>query len=400
MQPLDVSKISKSIVFRFLNKIKHGKIIVHEGQQVITFTGTMQNPDDCVIVYIRRSDVYKKILLGGSVAAGESFIQGDWDTTHLTKLIEIFIRNSNLFDAIDQPISKFFNFSKNLIARLLPNNIRRAKKNILAHYDLGDYFFSLFLDRSMMYSCALYEPSDISLDKAAENKIKKICDQLELKSSDHVLEIGCGWGGFAIYAAKQFGCKITATTISDKQFAYVKNKIANLDLENQIEVLNVDYRNLVGSYDKIVSIEMIEAVGCPYFDLFFNICNRLLKVEGLFFLQSIVINDQAFNKAKNEIDFIKKYIFPGGCLPSVQAISTCIASQTNFQLLAFKDIGKHYVKTLNDWHKNFDSKKDEVLAQGFNEEFIRMWQYYFAYCMAGFSTTYISDIQALWRKRK
>jgi len=250
-----------------------------------------------------------------------------------------------------------------------------------------------------MYSCALYEPSDICLDEAAKKKIDKICDKLELKAGDHVLEIGSGWGGFALYAAMKYGCKITTTTVSEKQYAFVKEKIKQLGLENQIELLNLDYRNLSGQYDKVVSIEMIEAVGHKFFELFFYKCNHLLKPGGLFFLQAIVINDQAYEAAKNEIDFIKKYIFPGGCLPSVCSISKSIASQTKMQLISLEDIGTHYVSTLNDWQHKLLTNEEAILAQGFAENFIRMWQFYFCYSAAGFESNYISNIHALWRKR-
>lgn len=213
------------------------------------------------------------------------------------------------------------------------------------------------------------------------------------------LEIGSGWGGFAVYAAQIYGCKITTTTISDKQYAFIKEKIKHLGLENQIELLNLDYRKLSGQYDKVVSIEMLEAVGYKYMDTFFHQCNQLLKPEGLFFLQTIVINDQAYEAAKNEVDFIKKYIFPGGCLPSVFSISKSIATQTKMQLISLEDIGKHYVATLSDWQNKLLANKLSLLAQGFTASFIRMWQFYFCYSAAGFESRYISDIHVLWQKR-
>lgn len=396
---LDSTRLSKKIILKLLEKIEHGKIVINDRDETFTFTGRMESPDDVVIINIRRPSAYSKIVFGGSVGAGKSFIDGDWDTNILPKLIEIFIKNPNLFNTIESPLSRVVNFIYSGFLKIFKNNIKRAKENILAHYDLGNDFFNLFLDKSMMYSCALYEPNNISLEEASELKLKAICTQLELKPSDHLLEIGSGWGGFAIYAAQHYGCKITTTTISDKQFSYVKNKVSSLGLQNQIEVLNVDYRHLKGQYDKIVSIEMIEAVGYQYFDVYFRICNDLLKPNGLFFLQAITINDQAYTKAKKHIDFIKKYIFPGGCLPSVHAISSSIATKTNFQLQHFKDIGKHYVKTLKDWQSHLDANRDSIYALGFTDEFIRMWQFYFSYCIAGFDTGYISDIHALWRKR-
>lgn len=400
MRYLNLNSLSKSIVFKLLRKLKAGKIIINDHGKTTTFSGLVENPNDIAIINIQHPSAYRKILFGGSIGAGKSFIDGDWDTDNLVKVIDIFIKNQELFESIDSPISRLVYFIYNLYSKMFKNNIKRAKENIIAHYDLGNDFFKLFLDPSMMYSCALYEPEEISLDEASLTKIKTICTQLDLKPTDHLLEIGTGWGGFAIYAAKHYGCKITTTTISDKQYLYVKEKISKLGLEHQIEVVNVDYRNLSGSYDKIVSIEMIEAVGHQYFDQYFNTCNKLLKPNGLFFLQAIVINDKAYSAAKNQVDFIKKYIFPGGCLPSVHAISSSISTQTNLQLTHFRDIGKHYVKTLQDWQTRLLENLDAIYAQGFSEEFLRMWQFYFSYCIAGFSSSYISDIHAVWRKRK
>ncbi len=399
MRYLDLNSFSKSIIFKLLRKLKKGKIIINDSGQTMTFSGLVENPNDVAIINIQRPSAYRKILFGGSIGAGKSFIDGDWDTDNLVKVIDIFIKNRELFESIDSPISRSIYFIYNLYSKMFKNNIKRAKENIIAHYDLGNDFFKLFLDPSMMYSCALYEPEEISLDEASLTKIQTICTHLDLKPTDHLLEIGSGWGGFAIYAAKHYGCKITTTTISDKQYVYVKEKISKLGLEHQVEVVNIDYRNLSGNYDKIVSIEMIEAVGHQYFDQYFNTCNKLLKPNGLFFLQAIVINDQAYSAAKNQVDFIKKYIFPGGCLPSVHAISSSISTQTNLQLTHFRDIGTHYVKTLEDWQKRLLENLDTIYAQGFSEEFLRMWRFYFSYCIAGFASSYISDIHAVWRKR-
>lgn len=389
----------KKIFFKVLKKIKLGAINLKDLSGSYLFKGESATPDECVTINIKHPRAYRKILLEGSVGAGKSYIDGDWDADDLTKLIALFIENKALFNDIESPIARISSLILAIYYKLNINTIRRAKNNILSHYDLGNDFFQLILDPCMMYSCALYEPADLSLKEAAQKKIQKICTKLELRPQDHLLEIGTGWGGLAIYAAQEYGCKITTTTISDKQYAFVKEKIKRLGLENQIELLNLDYRKLSGQYDKVVSIEMIEAVGHRYFDVFFNQCNQLVKPEGLFFLQAIVINDQAYEAAKNEIDFIKRYIFPGGCLPCVFSIFKSIATQTKMQLLSFEDIGKHYVTTLNDWHDNLLANKQAILDQGFTENFIRMWQFYFCYCAAGFERNYISDIHALWRKR-
>lgn len=394
---LDV--LSKKIILKALTKIKQGTIQVNDRAAHYIFGETNKIIGKKSTINIIHPKAYKKILLEGSVGAGKSYIDGDWNTDDLQKLIGLFIENNSLLSNIESPFAHFLSWIRTISYKLNKNTIHQAKDNILAHYDLGNDFFQLILDPSMMYSSALYEPPSLSLDEAAKKKIQRICNQLDLKPSDHILEIGTGWGGFAIYAAQEYGCKITTTTISDKQYAFVKDKIKQLGLEHQIELLNLDYRKLSGQYDKVVSIEMIEAVGHKYFDAFFHQCNRLVKPEGLFFLQAIVINDQAYEAAKNEVDFIKKYIFPGGCLPSVFSISKSIALNTKMQLISFDDIGKHYVTTLKDWHHNLLVNRKAMISQGFTDNFIRMWEFYFCYSAAGFKSNYISDIHALWRKR-
>jgi cyclopropane-fatty-acyl-phospholipid synthase len=389
--------LSKKILSKVLKKITKGAIKLVDPDGAYVF-GNLDSAE-CVTITIKNPQAYKKVLLEGSVGAGRSYIDGDWETDDLTQLITLFIQNASLFTDIESPLARLFSVFRTIGYKLHINTVGRAKDNILAHYDLGNDFFQLILDPSMMYSCAIYDPEDSSLSEASQKKLQEICTKLALKPQDHLLEIGTGWGGFAIYAAQNYGCKITTTTISDKQYAFVKEKIKQLGLENQIELLNQDYRKLSGQYDKVVSIEMIEAVGHKYFDVFFNQCNQLVKPAGLMFLQAIVINDKAYEAAKDEVDFIKRYIFPGGCLPSVFSITQSIATQTTLQLLEFEDIGSHYVKTLNDWHKNLLHNKQAILFQGFTDEFIRTWQFYFCYCAAGFQTHYISTIHALWRKR-
>ncbi|KTD32932.1 cyclopropane-fatty-acyl-phospholipid synthase [Legionella nautarum] len=393
-------KFYKKIFFNLLNSISHGTIKVYDHGSSYVFGHEQEKNDLIVTITINNPGTYRAIVLGGSVGAGKSYIDGDWDTDNLQNLITIFIKNDSIFENIESPIARFFSLIRTISYKLKINSIRRAKKNILAHYDLGNDFFKLILDPLMMYSCALYKPSDISLEEASKKKLHAICSALQLKSSDHLLEIGAGWGALACYAAQEYGCRVTTTTISEKQYLYVQEKINQLGLNHQINLLKDDYRKLSGQYDKVVSIEMIEAVGHRYLDTFFRQCHQLLKPEGLFFLQAIVINDQAYEAAKDEVDFIKKYIFPGGCLPSVLSINKSIAKQTTLKLLSFEDIGQHYVFTLNDWHKKLIVNKQEVLALGFTESFIRTWEFYFCYCAAGFQTYYISNIHALWQKRR
>ena len=391
--------LAQRIIFNLFSKIQYGKITVYDSGRYSVFSGTEALTTHAVTVRVNNPKIYRTVLLGGSIGAGKSYMDGDWEVDDLTKLIEIFIQNTSLFKQIESPTAKIINFLYRFAAKFRPNNPTWAKKNILSHYDLSNEFFQIFLDPTMMYSCAIYEPGNITQEEASRQKLATICNQLRIKSSDHILEIGTGWGGFALFAAREYGCKVTTTTISDKQYQYVKNLIQQSGLSDRIELLNLDYRKLTGQYDKLVSIEMIEAVGHRYFDTFFKQCNHLVKSGGLFFLQAITINDQSYQSARKEIDFIKKYIFPGGCLPSIHSISQSITSQTQMQLIHLRDIGKHYVTTLNDWQHKFVAQMTAIKQQGFSEKFIRMWVFYFSYCAAGFDSGYISTIHALWQKR-
>lgn len=387
------------ILFSLLSKISYGRISISDDTGIHVFEGSVHVDTHAVNVRINDRRVYSRILINGSLAAGETYFQGYWDVDDLTKLIEIIIKNTEIFSQIDGASSRMINLILRIAQAFKINDITRSKKNILAHYDLGNEFFMQFLDPSMMYSCALFEPANIGLAEASLNKIERICQKMRLQSSDHILEIGTGWGSFAFYAAQKYGCHVTTTTISDKQYAYVKQKIEHLGLKDKIELLNLDYRQLNGKYDKVVSIEMIEAIGYKYFDTFFRQCNALTKPNGLFFLQAILINDQAYDRARHEVDFIRKYIFPGGCLPSMGAIASSIAKHTQFQLINFNDIGPHYATTLHAWLNNFNEHITQIRQMNFSEEFIRMWRYYFCYCAAAFNQRYITDVHALWKKR-
>jgi len=273
-----------------------------------------------------------------------------------------------------------------------------SSRNIQAHYDLGNDFFQLFLDPTMMYSSGIFEHLQMTLEEASIAKLERICRKLDLKPGDRVIEIGTGWGGFAMHAARHYGCHVTTTTISPSQHAMARERIAAAGLSEQIDLLLTDYRDLGtrgGQYDKLVSIEMIEAVGHHYYDTYFRQCSELLKPEGAMLLQAITIADQQYEVAKNSVDFIQRYIFPGSCIPSVTAISDSLARVTDLRLTHLEDIGPHYATTLRLWHDNFDAQLDAVRALGYPETFIRMWQFYLCYCEAGFIERVIGDAQLL-----
>jgi cyclopropane-fatty-acyl-phospholipid synthase len=286
-----------------------------------------------------------------------------------------------------------------MLFHFLNKNTRRgSRENILVHYDLGDDFYKLFLDETLTYSCGIFETEDSSLKDASDAKYDRICQKLRLGGGDHVLEIGTGWGGFAIHAARHYDCRVTTTTISDNQHQLAAQRFADAGLTDKITLLKQDYRDLSGRFDKLVSIEMIEAVGHHFLDTFFRVCSERLKPDGIFLLQAITIRDQVFEKHKRSVDFIKRFIFPGSCIPSITAISRSIARATDLKLFHLEDITPHYARTLREWRRRFFDNIDAVRDLGFSEAFIRMWEYYLCYCEGGFAERYIGDVQMLFTK--
>ena len=384
-----MNHLYKKIIHQRLSQIKDAHIIIKDGKSINKF-GKPGNLS--AKINILDAIFYKNIILGGTIGASESFIRGEWSSPNLTNVIRVLARNTeaqdkleNLFTLLSQPFLK-------VMHKLNENSVRGSKKNISRHYDLSNDFFSLFLDKNMMYSSAIYKSSKTSLEDASTNKLDVICKKLNLKKTDHVIEIGTGWGGFAIYAAKNYGCKVTTTTISIEQYKFAKQKIKEAGLGKKIKVLLKDYRLLKGQYDKLVSIEMIEAVGYQFYDEYFKIIGQLLKNNGEALIQAITIKDQRYSKAIQSVDFIQKYIFPGSCIPSITAIQNSLTSSTDLVINDIRDIGHHYARTLADWRKRFLKNKQEIRKLGFDDKFLRMWLFYFAYCEGGFEEKVISDI--------
>ena len=389
-------KLYRGIFQRAMKKLKYGSLTVKEGDNVDVYG----KGEPSASLFIQSPAAYQRLVVNGTMGAAKAYIKGEWSTNDLYQLCLLSLHNKETFAQIDNPIAHAIGSFRNLTLALTPNTFKRAKERIIAHYDLGNDFFKLILDPTMMYSCAIFDAETTSLEQASLRKLARICEKLQLKASDHVLEIGSGWGGFAFYAAQHYGCKVTTTTISDQQYQYVKNEIAKRGLSDKIELLAMDYRKLNGSYDKLVSIEMIEAIGYKQFDTYFKQCNDLLKPGGLFCLQAILINDHDYERSKHEIDFMKQYIFPGGCLPSLGAITEAVGRVSNLELIDLHDIGLDYVTTLKYWLDNLHNQTPAIKALGFDDEFIRTWEYYFCYCSAGFQSRHINDIQAVWLKRE
>ena len=341
---------------------------------------------------------YARIALGGTIGAGEAYRDGDFECSDLTAAIRIFAVNRELQLALDSGSGAVLSPVRKLVHRLHQNSIEGARRNIHAHYDLGNEFFGLFLDSSRMYSAGIFNSADSTLEEAQFEKNERICRKLDLKPSDHLIEIGTGWGGFAIHAASRFGCRITTTTISKEQFKLANERIRAAGLEERISVLLEDYRNLQGQYDKLVSIEMIEAVGLDHLEVYFEKCSSLLKAEGVMVLQGITIRDQYYENAKKSVDFIQKHIFPGTGIPSVESILKATTLRTDLQLVNLEDFGPHYARTLHEWSVRLRARKSELLSLGYSEEFYRLWQFYFSYCEGGFSERSIGVAHFLFQK--
>ncbi len=389
--------MTKKLFLRMLAGIHTGSIEVKcEDGEVRRFGDA--GADLRARIDIHNARFYKRALLGGDVGFGAAYMDGDWSTPDLVALIRFAVRNLALFEEKNSFLSALNRFSGLLSHRRKSNTVEGSRRNIRAHYDLSNDFFRLFLDRSMMYSCAWYETAEDSLETAQSQKLDRICRKLELCASDHVLEIGTGWGAFALHAVCNYKCRVTTTTISQQQFDYARASFDASQCGDKIELLCEDYRNLRGEYDKIVSIEMFEAVGLEYYDTFFGACDRLLKRDGSMLLQTITMNDQKFPAYRRHADWIQTYIFPGSELASLSGILGSLARSTRMSLFHAEDMGAHYARTLAEWRRRFNASLAEVRALGFDEQFIRMWDYYLAYCEGAFLERHVSDFQILLTK--
>ena len=351
-----------------------------------------------VRVQVREAGFYRALAANGSVGAAESYMDGDWDCDDLVGLVRLLVRNRDLLDGMEGGAARLGGWAMRALHALRRNTREGSRRNIAAHYDLGNDFFSLFLDETMAYSCAIFPRAGSTLNEAQVLKFDRVCGKLGLSARDHVLEIGSGWGGFAIHAARNCGCRVTTTTISRKQYEYTKRQVEAAGLADRVTVLCDDYRALVGSFDKLVSIEMIEAVGHRYFDAYFRACSERLKPHGMMLLQAIVIPEQRYDRYRRSVDFIQRYIFPGGCLPSLGAICRSIGRATDLQVFHVEDITSHYAETLAAWRQRFQANLDRVRSLGFSEEFIRVWEFYFCYCEGGFRERAIGDVQMVLAK--
>ena len=392
-----VDKICRQIFISLMQTLPEGYLVIKENDAVVAQCGNSSS-DLHAEVNIHSPKTYRKLLFGGSVASGETYTDGMWSSPELTHVIRLFARNLPTLDRWESRFS-WLTFPFDKIMHLKRRNTRdQAKKNIAAHYDLGNTLYTHFLDKSMMYSSAIYPDANASLAEAQQYKLKTICDKLQLNESDHLVEIGTGWGGLAIFAAKHYGCKVTTTTISEEQFAYASEWVKKEGLENQVTLLKKDYRLLEGKFSKLVSIEMIEAVGKPYLNQFFTKCASLLKPDGLMLLQSIIIDDRRYDTYQKGVDFIQKHIFPGGFLPSQLTLNDHIKRASDLSIRDLHDIGLDYATTLRDWFEAFNVARPALAKHGYDDRFARMWEYYLKYCEGGFLERTISTVQLVLSK--
>ncbi len=393
-----VDGFCKNILFKKLENLRKGQLIVRDGMDVRVF-GQGAPPDGMqACISVLKSSFYSRAALGGSIGAGESYAEGDWNCDNLPGLIRIFVANREQLNSLDSGLGALIQPLERLLHKARKNTVATASDNIKAHYDLGNDFFSLFLDDTMMYSCGIFSTPESTLFEASTEKNDRICRKLGLTHNDHVLEIGTGWGGFAVHAAKNYGCRVTTTTISPSQYKMAEERTKKEGLEDRITLLLEDYRNLKGTYDKLVSIEMVEAVGLDHLETYFKVCGERLKPNGSMMLQAIIIRDQFYEQARKSVDFIQKHIFPGSGIPSVTSLVNAAAKKTDMRLFHQEDLTAHYVQTLRTWTENLKNRKHEMLAMGYPEHLYRLWQFYFGYCEGGFHEKSIGLVQMLFTK--
>jgi len=387
-----LQNFARKQVFSRVKKLKKGHLTLIENGQKFEFG---HDKSIAATITVNDAHFYGEIAFGGSIGAGEAYMLGYWSADNLTNVIRMMAANQQVMDTLEggyqwasKPLLKVLHW-------LNRNTTDGSRKNIAAHYDLGNDFFKLWLDSNMMYSSAIFTPQDISLEAASNKKLQVICDKLDLKPTDHVVEIGTGWGGFAIYAASHYGCKVTSTTISQQQFDLANQRVIAANLQDKITLLFNDYRDLKGQFNKLVSIEMIEAVGHQFYDAYFAKCASLLMPDGMALIQAITIADQRFDAAKNSVDFIQRYIFPGSNIPSVTAMLSSITKVSDMRVYDCEDIGPHYATTLRKWRENFLSQLPTVRRLGYSEEFIKMWEFYLCYCEGGFAERVLGDVHLL-----
>lgn len=389
-KPSRLQKFGLVVFRKLIQKWKKGgiELLLPHGEKFL-----LGSDSDRVQVQIKDYRFFNEILFEGDIGFGKAYMLGYWDTDQLTKLLSLFTENQNEAEDHGVGLSWLGELFQRWGHKLRANTLKGSQKNIHAHYDLGNDFYRLFLDPTMSYSCAIYTNPQENLEKAQHNKIQRLLQKLRLQPSDHLLEIGTGWGTLAIEATKTYGCQVTSVTISKEQFKFAKERIKQENLEHKIEIRFQDYRTIQGQYDKIVSVEMLEAVGHEHLPVFFKRCDEILRPNGLLVLQVISMVDQKYEQYRKSCDWIQKYIFPGSLLPSLTILTQTMTKASRFMVEHLENIGIHYAQTLREWNQRFQANWSDIEKLGFDEQFRRKWEYYFCYCEAGFQSRAIGDLQ-------
>jgi cyclopropane-fatty-acyl-phospholipid synthase len=390
-----IDRTARRVLFGRFDGLNKGRIRLREGESTTVFG---KSDELTTVVHAKRPEFFRKAVLGGTLSVAESYIQGDWDCDDLTALFRIFLRNRASTEKLDSGLSRLAKFTHKAYHWAHANTRSGSRTNIAAHYDLGNDFFALWLDETLAYSSGIFRTPADSMKAASAEKFDRICRKLDLKPGDSLVEIGSGWGGFAMHAAERYGSRVTTTTISKEQAAVARERIVEAGLGHLVNLLQSDYRDLTGRYDKLVSIEMIEAVGYRYLDQYFRACSDLLKPDGTMVIQAIVMPEQGYAQYLKSVDFIQRFVFPGGCLPSIAAMAEAAGRTTDLRLVHLEDFAPHYAQTLRLWRQAFHERIEEVRALGYDEAFIRLWNYYLCYCEAGFEERAIGVVQAQFDK--
>lgn len=391
-----VDRTTRRAVLSRLRGLRRGRLEVVDPAGAEVFEGTEPGPS--ARVEVRDPAFYSAIAARGHLGAGESYIEGGWRADDLVALIRLMALNDELSMDLEFGAERLAAPLLKLRHALRRNTRSGSRKNIAEHYDLSNDFFRLWLDPTLTYSSAVFEDESMTLEQAQVAKLDRLCRKLRLGPDDHLIEIGTGWGSMAIHAASRYGCRVTTTTISAEQRELALERVREHGLGDRVEVLLSDYRELTGSYDKLVSIEMIEAVGHHYYESFFETCGRLLKPDGLMAMQAITIQDRFYERARKTVDYIKRYIFPGSCIPAVSVLTTAAARRSDLTLTHMEDITPHYARTLREWRERCMEQSDAIRELGFDDRFLRMWEFYLAYCEGGFAERHIGDVQLVFSK--
>jgi cyclopropane-fatty-acyl-phospholipid synthase len=380
-----LDRFLRARLFERLASLAHGRLVIEDPLGSTQFGASGPDlPDLCVRLRVLDPAFYGAIAGNGSVGAGEAYGDGLWSCDNLVGLVQLLVRNRQLLDGMEGGTARLGGALMRLAHALRRNTHEGSRRNIAAHYDLGNSFFSLFLSRDLMYSSALWDGEDDTLEAASARKLDLICRKLGLAPGMHLVEIGSGWGGLALHAARNYGCRVTTTTISREQFAMASSRIAEAGLEERVTVLLKDYRDLEGQYDRLVSVEMIEAIGAQYMETYFARIADLLVPDGMALIQAITIEDHRYEQALNSVDFIKRHIFPGSFIPSISAMLQAKTRSSDLALVHLEDFGLSYARTLQAWRERFLAQSREAQLLGFDERFMRLWEFYLAYCEGGF----------------